>query len=85
MCAPVKPPFALEDARQIDFVIVADSTAELQAFQDEFYGYAGTADSLEEERRFLGRLEKAREIAGPGVRVATHEVGMVSRLRAVTL
>ena len=72
--------FALEDTRRIEFFVVADSVAELQAFQKEFYAYAGSAELTEDEQQLLARLEEAMETAGPGAQVATHEIGIVSRL-----
>ncbi len=73
--------FAREDSRCIQFEIVADTAPELLAFQYDFYAFAVTPETAEEDRPFAARLEEARRIAGTGARVAAHEVGLVSRLR----
>ena len=75
--------FALEGTRRIDFFILADSVAELRAFQAEFYAYAGTSEPSEERQQLDVRLQKALEKAGPGARVATHEIGIASGLSAI--
>ncbi len=74
--------FALEDSRPVQFEIVADSAFELRDFQYEFYAFAVTPEVEEEDRPLVARLEKARTMAGSGARVAAHEIGTVSRLRA---
>ena len=74
--------FALEETRSLDFVIVADSVAELRTLQNELYAYAGADEPSEDETRLLTRLEEALEAAGPGARVGTREVGIACRLRA---
>jgi hypothetical protein len=75
--------FVVEGARRFDFLIVGASLAELCAYLKEANAFEGDHPPTEEKLRLRSRLQGVMRAAGARARIATHEIGHLSCLRAV--
>ena len=87
--------FALEQTTPFDFLVVASSVAELNAYLEVLYEFLkeregdsgadaeATAEAEARVKQLEARLTEALREAGPGALVATRESAVMSRLRAL--